>query len=141
SASVVPPSASAARAVVSSPADAGARGSGAFAAEGEDAEAVASPPARSGSCWAGVVTAGAGAAAGGSLAAWARRRSSGVFVHRQWRSETPAPVIPPVRTSVKTPEASTMLTTIDARRGPLESRRLATAQATNARLKTGIPKM
>ena len=49
--------------------------------------------------------------------------------------------MPPVRRSVNTPHASRMAATIDARRGPLERRRLATAQATRARLRTGIAKM
>ncbi len=72
------------------------------------------------------------------LPAWARSRSSGVCVHRQWKSESASPVMPPVRTSVNTPHASRMAATIDARRGPLERRRLATAQATKARLRTGM---
>ncbi|PYR50298.1 MAG: hypothetical protein DMF89_09695 [Acidobacteria bacterium] len=46
-----------------------------------------------------------------------------------------------MRTSVNTPHASRMAATIDTRRGPLESRRLAAAQATSARLKTGMAKM
>ena len=31
---------------------------------------------------------------------WARSRSSGVLVHRQWKSETASPVMPPVLTSL-----------------------------------------
>ena len=83
---------------------------------------------------------GAGDGATGSSPAWARSRSSGVWVHRQWSSETASPVMPPVRTSVNTPQASRMAATIDARRGPLERRRLAAAEATSARLKTGMAK-
>ncbi len=49
-------------------------------------------------------------------------------------------MMPPVRTSVKTPHASKMAAAIDARRSPFERRRLATADATNARLKTGMAK-
>ena len=52
-----------------------------------------------------------------------------------------AAVMPPVRTSVHTPHASRMVATIVARRGPSERRRLATAQATKARLRTGMAKM
>ena len=50
----------------------------------------------------------------------------------------PSPVMPPVRRSVHAPHASRMVATIDARRGPSERRRLATAQATKARLRTGM---
>ncbi|HEV3081400.1 MAG TPA: hypothetical protein VGY66_16595, partial [Gemmataceae bacterium] len=43
---------------------------------------------------------------------------------------------PPVRKSVNTPHASRIAATNDARRGPLEKRRLAAAQHTRARLET-----
>jgi hypothetical protein len=49
--------------------------------------------------------------------------------------------MPPVLRSVSTPHASRMAATIDARRGPLERRRLATAHDTKARLRTGMAKM
>src|SRR5215468_4889410 len=74
----------------------------------------------------------------GLSSAKARSRSSGVGVHRQWKSESPSPDIPPVRRSVNTPHASRMVPTIEARRGPLDKRRLATAQHTKARLRTGM---
>src|ERR1051326_8551355 len=75
---------------------------------------------------------GEGATGSFSLPAWARRRCSAVGVHRQWRSELPSPEMPPVRKIVKTPHASRLVTTSEARRGPLDRdrRRLATAQTT-----------
>ena len=78
------------------------------------------------------------AASSGSSPPWARSRCSGVGVHRHSRSESASPVMPLVRMSVNVPHASTMAATIDARRGPLERPRLATAHATRARLRTGM---
>src|SRR5207247_10698571 len=86
----------------------------------------------------GASVAAADGGVAGSSPAWARSRSSGVCVHRQWRSEWASPVIPPVRRSVNTPHASRMATTNDARRDPLERLRVATAQHTRARLRTGM---
>src|SRR5439155_17162828 len=81
----------------------------------------------------------AAAGAGGSAPDRARSRCSGVGVHRQWKSEPmTSEVTPPVRTRVNIAQARRMVATIQARRGPLERRRLATAQATRARLRTGI---
>jgi hypothetical protein len=91
----------------------------------------------------------AGAAAGGSGVAAlfgaegsadsrASSSSSGVGVHRQWRSKGDEPVVPLVRTSVKVPAASSMAATSEARRGPAERRRVAAAHATRARARTGM---
>src|SRR5438105_1043419 len=46
--------------------------------------------------------------------------------------------MPSVRRTVHTPHASTIVATIAARRGPGARRRLATAQATRARHRTGM---
>ena len=102
-------------------------------------EAVGSSLAWAATRFSGVSAAfGAAMSAAGSSPPWARSRSSGVRVHRQWKSESPSPVMPPVRTSVHPPHATRMVATIDARRGPSERRRPATAHATKARLTTGM---
>src|SRR2546425_12153050 len=77
----------------------------------------------------------------GSSPAWASSRCSGVGVHRQWRSDLPSPVTPPVRTRVNSPQASRVAATIEMRRGPVERRRLAAAHATRPRLMIGMEKM
>ena len=89
----------------------------------------------------------AGAASGSfGTAGYGRRRRNGpsirrperaaappaVFVQRQAICDPASPMTPSVRKSVHAPHASRMAATIDARRIPSGSRRVATAQATNA---------
>lgn len=88
-----------------------------------------------------VVGLGFGLGEAASFAVWESSRSSGVGVHRQCRSESPSPDIPPVRTSVNPALASTIATTIELRRTPVPRRRVPTAQATKATHKTGIARM
>src|SRR5258707_1121175 len=71
----------------------------------------------------------------------ARRRGSAVGVQRQWRLERAPPVMPSVRMSVSVAHARTIDATIDARRTPLESRPVAAAQPTRARLRTGVARV
>ena len=71
----------------------------------------------------------------------ASSRSSGVGVHRQWRSDSASPVMPPVLMSARDPHASRMDAAIEARRMPTDRPRLATAHATRARHITGAAKI
>ena len=107
------------------------------------AAAVDSVPAGAGAGTAAAGSAGAGAGAGGlgSSRSCARSRSSGVGVHRQAKSFPKLPVNPPVRTSAQKPAAATIVTAIVTRRTGSLSRRVATAQITNAMPTSGIARM
>src|SRR5262245_25701370 len=76
-----------------------------------------------------------------SLTLWLNRRCSGVGVHRQCKSEAPLPVMTPARTTGEVPQPKRMPRAINARRGPVERRRLATADMTRARVTIGIAKI
>ena len=83
------------------------------------------------------VGADAGGAGGGSSRSMASMRSSGVGDHRQAKSWSKSLVKPPVRTRVQTPQASRMVAAMVSRRVRSGRRRVATAQATKARPRTG----
>ena len=116
---------------------------GAFAAIAGTGAAAAGSPVGAGAAGAAVIVVGAGAEVGeaSGSSAIASSRSSGVGVHRQCRSDSASPVMPPVLMNARDPHASRMATAIDARRMPMEKPRLATAHATSARHITGVAKI
>jgi hypothetical protein len=84
--------------------------------------------------------AGAGAATGSSCAC-ARRRSSGVIDQRQWMSDVPSPLMPPVRSTIHGRHPSTAAPSAAAARPPGDKRRLTAAQPTSATASIGIARM
>ncbi len=119
---------------------------GAFGAIAGTGAAAAGSPVGAGAAGAAVIVVGAGAGAGSvgeasGSSAIASSRSSGVGVHRQCRSDSASPVMPPVLMSARDPHASRMATAIEARRMAMEKPRLATAHATSARHITGVAKI
>src|SRR5258708_31039795 len=92
---------------------------------------------------AGVGISGVAGAGGSGFApsAWARSRSSGVGVQRQWKSDLPLPLMPPVRTITHGRHPSRTATIAAAPRARAERRRLTAAQATRATLRVGIARI
>ena len=88
----------------------------------------------------GASTTGAAGTGSGSFADCANNNASAVGVQRQRKSEPRVVLLvtPSVRNNAKKPHAIRMVATIDIRRAPSESPRLATAQATSARHITGM---
>jgi two-component system CheB/CheR fusion protein len=82
--------------------------------------------------------AGAVGSAGGSTLGRAKSCCSEVLTQRQANCERNSPVTPSVRRSVKAPQATRMVAASVASRSPRARRRLATAQATSAMLRTGM---